>query len=256
MAAGLASDAAAAGAPDERTRDQLRADVLVDLVLARGLTGPSEPPAPPAQAGPTEGSDGPAASASAPALPGPTGPPPTPGSTGPAEPPAPTAGVQRSDRPDVQVVIRLETLLGLDDRASEVTSLGPIPADLARALAADGRWRAWLTDAEGAVTATGSIGYVPSAAVARLVRAREPHCRFPGCRQPAVRCDLDHALPWPQGRTTADNLGPLCRRHHNLKTHGSWELRPGEPDGSPGWSWRTPAGLTVADQPGPALPEP
>ena len=121
-------------------------------------------------------------------------------------------------------------------------------------------------DATGAVTATGSRGYVPSAALARLIRAREPRCRFPGCHQPATRCDLDHAVPWPHGLTTVDNLGPLCRRHHNLKTHTPWVLDPappppanpagttsGGPTAAPGWRWRTPAGLTIADGPEPPL---
>ena len=85
-------------------------------------------------------------------------------------------------------------------------------------MAADGRWRAWLVDAAGAVTATGTTSYVPTAEIARLVRARHPHCRFPGCRQAAASCDLDHAIPYPAGPTTPGNLGPLCRRHHNLKT--------------------------------------
>jgi hypothetical protein len=169
-------------------------------------------------------------------------------------------------------------LLGLAQDPAEVPGVGPIPADLACELAAEGTWRAWVTDAAGAIVATGSRGYVPSESVARLVRAREPHCRFPGCRQPASRCDLDHAIPWPRGSTTPQNLGPLCRRHHNLKTHGGWELIPQDGDpyaehdpppdaavaevpaapASPesptaghGWTWHTPAGLRVADGPAP-----
>lgn len=147
---------------------------------------------------------------------------------------------------EIQVIVTLETLIGLTNDPAEVPGLGAIPAETARELAADGRWRAWITDASGIVTATGSCGYVPSAGLARLVRAREPRCRFPGCRQPAPRCDLDHAIPWPAGRTNPENLGPLCRRHHVLKTHGGWALEPHPP----GWQWRSPAGFTINDQPG------
>ncbi len=42
-------------------------------------------------------------------------------------------------------------------------------------------------------------------------------CRsvFPGCRMPAVDCDLDHTRPWAEGgRTAPGNLQPLCRHHH------------------------------------------
>ena len=154
----------------------------------------------------------------------------------------------------------LETLIGLADDVAEVPGIGPLPADVARALAADGSWRAWITDATGVVTSTGTRRYVPSASLARLIRAREPHCRFPGCRQPAMKCDLDHAVPWPAGATTAGNLGPLCRRHHNLKTHTPWALNPaghldGQAAGGPsaGWRWRTPAGFVIMDSPEPPL---
>jgi hypothetical protein len=269
LAQGLQADAAADGTPDPRTRDQLRADVLTDLLLASpgiaALRTPAQAAAAPeagtagarervhgsdwatepTQADPPAGGGvlstacpSPAAEASADVR--------SPGG------PLPGACAPRSGgRPDVQVIIRLETLLGLDDDPAELTGLGPIPAGVARVLAADGQWRAWITDASGAVTATGSRGYVPGAALARLVRAREPHCRFPGCRQPASRCDLDHAIPWPAGATSAANLGPLCRRHHVMKTHAPWLLEPDtcREDSPSGWRWHTPAGLVITDGP-------
>jgi hypothetical protein len=280
IAAGLASTAAAAGEPDSRTRDQMRADVLVDILLGRWHpagtaavdTGTSRPPDP-----------------------GPAG-----------------------TTPQVQVIVTLATLLGLAEDPAEIPGMGPVPAAVARELAADGRWQAWIADAAGSITATGRANYVPDAALARLVRAREPRCRFPGCHQPATHCDLDHAIPWPRGATTPENLGPLCRRHHSLKTHTPWflepdhaspqacspdpesrndlrrsspsaepspqsrngpghvtELSPGPghpsdvarpcpdpgprpgPDASPGpsrgWRWRTPAGFVVNDGPQPPL---
>ena len=58
-------------------------------------------------------------------------------------------------------------------------------------------------------------------ALARTVRARDQHCRFPGCSVPAARCDLDHTIPAPRRRhpprttctayadaTTASNTKP------------------------------------------------
>ena len=110
--------------------------------------------------------------------------------------------------------------------------LGPIPASTARELAADGRWRAWITESAGTITATSSRTYRPGAALARLIRAREPYCRMPGCRTPASRCDLDHTIAWPEGETTIENLGPLCRRHHVMKTHYGWRLEPQPPPGA------------------------
>ena len=168
----------------------------------------------------------------------------------------------------------LADVLGMSDDPAHVPGLGPIPAGLARTLAADATWRAWITDASGAVVATGTRSYVPTAALARLVRAREPVCRMPGCRQAAVNCDLDHTVPYPVGATTATNLGPLCRRHHVLKTHVGWSLDPvsatvdgvaggADRDESSGagqgldppdpvaWRWRTPAGFTIREHPDP-----
>jgi hypothetical protein len=140
---------------------------------------------------------------------------------------------------EVNVTVPAATLFGLADDPGEVPGLGPIPAEVARELAADARWRAWVTDAAGAVEATSSTTYRPSAALARRVRARHPECRMVGCRRPADACDLDHAKPWPEGATTMDNLGPLCRRHHVMKTHYGWEMVPES------GIWRTPAGAEV-----------
>ena len=52
-------------------------------------------------------------------------------------------------------------------------------------------------------------------------------CQSPGCMVPAKFCDYDHRIPFPEGPTTGDNLGPLCRRHHGYKGHGllHWSTR-------------------------------
>lgn len=152
---------------------------------------------------------------------------------------------------EVAVVINASTLLNTDDRGAEMPGCGPIPADLARTLAADSRWRAWITDARGIVVATSPTTYTPSAAVARVVRAREPHCRMPGCR--ATVTDLDHVIPWPTGRTVPHNLSRLCRRHHNLKTHRQWQLSDDTPTS---YMWTDPNGITHRDAHDPPLPDP
>jgi Domain of unknown function (DUF222) len=145
---------------------------------------------------------------------------------------------------EVAVVITLESLLAATDDPACLPGGLPVPADVARALAADRRWRAWVTRADGTVVATSPTTYRPSPAVARLVRAREPYCRMPGCRSQAT--DLDHTIPFPRGATVPDNLGGLCRRHHNLKTHHEWRLNNGT-DGS--YTWTSPAGLSPTDRP-------
>lgn len=113
------------------------------------------------------------------------------------------------------------------------------------------KWRAWLTDASGIVVATSRTTYSPTAAVARVVRAREPFCRMPGCRR--SRVDLDHATPFPTGPTEAANLASLRRRHHRLKTHRGWHLT-NSSDGGSDYTWVDPNGITHCDQHDPPLP--
>ncbi len=70
-----------------------------------------------------------------------------------------------------------------------------------------------------------STGYRPAPRLVQWVRARDRHCRFPGCRRPAAACDLDHVIPYPAGATHESNLAALCRYHHRLKTHTPWKVR-------------------------------
>jgi hypothetical protein len=85
-----------------------------------------------------------------------------------------------------------------------------------------------------------STSYQVPLALRHLVHVRQRTCCYPGCRRPAVRCDLDHTVPFDQGgRTCWCNLAPLCRRHHRAKQAPGWHLeqpRPGQ------MTWRTPNG--------------
>ncbi len=65
-------------------------------------------------------------------------------------------------------------------------------------------------------------------------------CVFPWCTRPARRCDRDHVVPYGDGGSTCScNLAPLCRRHHRLKTHGSWSYTAIEVGT---YLWRSPHG--------------
>ena len=95
--------------------------------------------------------------------------------------------------------------------------------------------------------------YTPSAKLADFVRCRDMTCRFPGCDEPAYRCDLDHTIPYPHGPTCASNLACLCRKHHLLKTFGGWLDRQ-LPDGT--MIWTAPDGQTYTTYPGSRIPFP
>jgi hypothetical protein len=95
-------------------------------------------------------------------------------------------------------------------------------------------------------------GYRPTAAQRRWGKARDRHCRQPGCGNQVGWTDLDHVIAHADGGATdCDNLCCLCRRHHRLKTH------------APGWIFRldadgallvtTPTGVTRISRPPGAL---
>jgi hypothetical protein len=140
----------------------------------------------------------------------------------------------------VHVTVPVATALGVGDEPGELAGYGPMPASMSRRLADTASWRKVTVDrTTGAVSEIGRTPYTPSAALADLVRIRDATCRFPGCRQPARRCDLDHVVPWPEGPTTAGNLAALCRHHHRLKHQTRWTVRAG-PSGD--LLWTSPAG--------------
>jgi hypothetical protein len=113
-------------------------------------------------------------------------------------------------------------------RPSGVPTAGGEPIDpaTARRLAAEvtGWERLFLDPDTGALLTVDH--YTPTAAQRRFLRARDEHCRFPGCRQTARRCDADHIHPHSRGGPTdVTNLETLCKRHHMLKHHSPWQVR-------------------------------
>ena len=137
----------------------------------------------------------------------------------------------------VNVTVDLPTLMGLAQNPGQLAGYGPIPASLARTLAAEGSWRRFITDPiSGALLDFGRESYQPPQQLVDFLLARDRTCRFPGCRQSARLSDIDHAQSWESGgSTSAENLGILCRRHHRLKTHGGWKLE-SKSDGSCLWT--------------------
>ena len=153
-----------------------------------------------------------------------------------------TVDVKLHRRPvTVNVTIDLPTLLGLAENPGQLAGYGAIPASVARALASDGKWQRFITDPQtGTLLDFGRESYEPPQALIDFLIARDRTCRFPGCRHSAARADLDHAQSWESGgKTSPENLGALCRRHHRLKTHGGWKLK-SHSDGA--CTWTSPLG--------------
>ncbi len=125
----------------------------------------------------------------------------------------------------VRVTMPISTLMGLDDQPGELAGYGPIPAGVARDIAAGGTWKRLLTDpVSGMLLDYGRTTYRPPAGLADFVRARDHTCVFPGCSRPADACDIDHRKAYPEGHTSEHNLESLCRHHHRLKHEAGWTV--------------------------------
>jgi hypothetical protein len=129
-------------------------------------------------------------------------------------------------RPHIQVTVAASTLLGLDDQPGELAGYGPITAQVARRIAAEGTWRRLLTDpATGGLLDYGTTVYEPPQNLTDHIITRDQTCRGLGCRIRAERCDLDHTLRFPDGPTADHNLTCQCRRCHIRKHQAGWKLQ-------------------------------
>ncbi|HVK26894.1 MAG TPA: DUF222 domain-containing protein [Nocardioides sp.] len=53
-----------------------------------------------------------------------------------------------------------------------------------------------------------------------------PGDTFPYAANLGKKVDIDHQVPYSEGGpTSTDNLGPLTRTHHRIKTHAGWDVR-------------------------------
>ena len=107
-----------------------------------------------------------------------------------------------------------------------------------------------FVDEQGHPLDLGRKRYQIGGALRRLIIARDGTCRFPECNRAAHNCQIDHAIAWDDGGASeVSNLGALCVRHHQLKTHGGWDILESKRDGSV--TWRSPDGHHYSH-----LPEP
>ncbi|MFK4807814.1 DUF222 domain-containing protein [Microbacterium sp. ZW CA_36] len=150
-------------------------------------------------------------------------------------------------RATVQITVPVTTLTGVTSGGAELDGVAPVDPATARRLAGDAPgWDRVMTDpVTGMVLAVDR--YQPSTAQQRYLRARDPHCRFPGCRRPARLCDDDHTHDHARGGPTdIRNLACLCRRHHTLKHSTDWTVR--QLAGGV-LEWTSPAGRPYLDHP-------
>ena len=113
------------------------------------------------------------------------------------------------------------------DEVCEIVGLGPIPVSVARELLGDAVLKLVITKGVDVINVT-HLGR--SATVAQQVALwwKSAACTVLGCRR-TQRLQNDHRLEWVKTkRTRVDELDPLCKHHHDLKTRNNWALVEGE----------------------------
>ncbi|MGP5625582.1 HNH endonuclease [Brachybacterium alimentarium] len=168
-----------------------------------------------------------------------------------------TAGVEvPRERHRINVVVPVLTLMGLDDAPATYDGVIPLPADMARRLAAGEEvWHRVLTDpTTGEFLPLPADQYRPTAAMVEHLRLRDPVCAAPGCTRTTSSDaendhieEFDHSDPQRGGPTSIENLHRLHWAHHDAKTKGRTDpVR--NPDGSTTWTVGTPtrAEVTIA----------
>jgi len=146
----------------------------------------------------------------------------------------------------VHITVDLAMLARLLDEPGDLAGYGPVVADIARQVAAQLGTEPWewtvTGSGSGMPIADGTTRRRPTASQARRVRARARTCAAPGCRQPAIRCDLDHIRPWAEtGTTSSGELAPSCERDHCTRHVTGWTYQRLD-DGD--YLWRSPLGTT------------
>jgi hypothetical protein len=172
----------------------------------------------------------------------------------------------RSVHAHVDVTIPLDALLGLSDAPGELVAgcaRGPrvaVTPDEVRELLSDpavtSTMRRLVTDPmTGHLLDVGRTRYEIPARLRDHIAARDRTCRFPGCNRRATGCQIDHAVAWDDGgETTRANLGALCVRHHQMKTHAGWTIGAAADDGS--CTWLSPLGRRYEHEAQPVLDRP
>ena len=224
-----------------RSMDQIRADLLTDMLLATdpndaalsgftgitGLRARVQVIVPKARLGANESSRG---------------------SESTSEP-------ESASETETEVQPEAQSEAGTDEETSNdvptmpatLDGYGPIDTHTARQLA--GHATHWeeiaINPDSGTVLSVNT--YRPNTKLKQFLRARDLHCRFPGCHTPTVRCDIDHTIDAALGGpTTTTNLAHLCRRHHTLKHHSRWAVTQAA-DGT--LTWTSPLGTPYTERP-------
>lgn len=145
----------------------------------------------------------------------------------------------------VHITVDLATLADLSQHPGDLAGYGPVVADIARQVTGQLGSEPWewtvTGDGAGMPICDGTTRRRPTASQVRRVRAGSRTCAAPGCRAPAVDCDLDHIRPWAESKTTSSQgLAPCCEKDHCTRHLTGWRYER-LPNGD--FLWTSPLGV-------------
>ncbi|MFO6453559.1 MULTISPECIES: DUF222 domain-containing protein [unclassified Aeromicrobium] len=137
-------------------------------------------------------------------------------------------GTTTDVRAEIAISIAATDLVGYTEGPGLTRDGEPLDAAWVRELAASEHtvFRRLVLDPVGRVMDTTVLAYRPTESLRQALHWRDGTCRVAGCRAPVFETDLDHAKDYDSGgETSARNLRCLCRKHHNMKSHGHLDDR-------------------------------
>ena len=127
---------------------------------------------------------------------------------------------------NLQVTASIATLKELAGAAAgEMEFSLPISGATVQRMACDCAVTRVLLGQDSVAIDVGRSKRVVSGSLRRVLKARDGHCRWPGCERSASLCQGHHLVHWVQGgETTLGNLILLCPRHHRMVHEGGWQI--------------------------------
>jgi hypothetical protein len=136
--------------------------------------------------------------------------------------PAPGVGPLR---PQVTVLIPMQTLTERLDRAGMLDTGQAMSPALARRLACDADLIPAVLGGKSQILDVGRTTRVIPTGLRAAVGIRDGGCTFPGCDRPPGRCHAHHITHWADGGPTDyENLTLVCSYHHHLVHDQHWQI--------------------------------
>jgi hypothetical protein len=114
------------------------------------------------------------------------------------------------------------------DELCEITGVGPVPVERAKALLGEAVLKLVITKGVDVLNVT-SLGRGPTAAMKVALAWSQPACTAEGCSRTYVQYDHRYGDEYAKTKhTRLDETDPLCTHDHDLKTYSNWALVPGK----------------------------